>query len=402
MVKFLFNILLMFSVTLFAQSNQKIEQKNSELEGIKSQIINLENDLKSKNIDEKETIKSLEQISHQTHLLQKVIKKLIVEEAEITNEIKEISIKIDNIKDEVESLKQNYSDYVRWLYVNGSDSKWNFLIESNSINQAIMRYKYFNYITSNNEVRVRKLVKRKNELENLTAKLKIKNTEKKKLEAEKLDDINRLDTKKNEKSNLIAKLEKEKRNIEKEIDEKRKYEIEIKSRIAKLIEEERERERKLREARFKNNSTEPIVPEINYAKFENFIELKGKMNWPVTSRKIARGFGENKNSKLKTITLNYGIDIQSKENEKVFAVAEGVVSVIDWIVGFGSIIIVTHKGNFRTVYGHIDNIQVSEGEIVKAGTTLGTVNKSLEGSIVHFEIWDERNYQDPKDWLVRR
>ena len=36
-------------------------------------------------------------------------------------------------------------------------------------------------------------------------------------------------------------------------------------------------------------STETIVPRVNYAKFENFSELKGKMNWPVTSGKITLG-----------------------------------------------------------------------------------------------------------------
>ncbi len=126
------------------------------------------------------------------------------------------------------------------------------------------------------------------------------------------------------------------------------------------------------------------------------------MTWPVASGNIVRDFGENQNKKLKTVTLNYGIDIKSKPNEQVFAVAEGVVSVIDWIVGFGSIIIITHKGDFRTVYGHIDNIEVKENDIVKAGTKLGTVNQSLEGNIVHFEIWDERNYQNPQLWLVKK
>jgi septal ring factor EnvC (AmiA/AmiB activator) len=197
-------------------------------------------------------------------------------------------------------------------------------------------------------------------------------------------------------------LKKSQTNIGKEIDEKRKYEIEIKSRIAKLIEEERERERKFREAKIKNNSVEPIVPKVNYAKFENFLELKGKMNWPVSSGKVVRKFGENKNEKLKTVTLNYGVDIKSKANAEVSAVAEGSVSVIDWIPGFGSIIIITHKGNYRTVYGHIDNIQVNEGDIVKAGNALGTVNKSLEGNIIHFEIWDERNYKNPQHWLVKK
>jgi len=395
-------LIILFPFVIFAQSNNNIALKNNELANIKSRIIELEKDLKDKQVTEAEEIKILEKINHQTHLLNKIIKDIGIEEKKIENRINKISTKVENIKSEVADLKREYSDFVKWLYVNSKDSKWNFLIKSNSFNQAIMRYKYFNYITASNEKKVNLIVENKKKLEKSTLDLKLENEEKRKIEAEKISEIERLTKRRIEKTDLIAKLNKVKRNIEKEIEEKRKYEIEIKARIAKLIEEEREKERKLREERFNNNSTEPIIPKVNYAKFENFSDLKGKMTWPVSNGKIIRDFGENKNQKLKTVTLNYGIDIKSKPNEKVFAVADGVVSVIDWIVGFGSIIIVTHKGDFRTVYGHIDNIEVNENDIVKAGTKLGTVNQSLEGDIVHFEIWDERNYQNPQLWLVKK
>ncbi|MCF6270751.1 MAG: peptidoglycan DD-metalloendopeptidase family protein [Melioribacteraceae bacterium] len=405
MVSIFRNISILFIcgvVITLGQTNQKIEQKSGELEKIKVEIINLENDLKASEENEKKTIKVLEKINHQVHLVNKIIQNLDREEKSIELKINKLSKQIHSLETETKELKLDYAEYIKWLYVNGKEVKWNFLIKSDSFNQAVIRYKYFNYVTEKNEERLANLVIKRKEFEKLSLQLENKNIQKKKLEAEKVEEKNRLSKRELEKSNLIVQLNKNQNNIEKEIDKKRRYEIEIKSRIAKLIEIERERERKLREARFKNKSIEPIVPKVNYAKFENFSELRGKMNWPVASGKVIRKFGENKNKKLKTVTLNYGIDIKSKSNEKVFAVAEGVISVIDWIVGFGSIIIITHKGDYRTVYGHIDNIKVNEGDIVQAGTELGTVNQSLEGNIVHFEIWDERNYKDPQKWLVRK
>lgn len=390
----------MAGIIVFGQTNQKIKQKSEELEKVKVEIINLEKFLKESEEDEKETVKVLEKINHQVHLVNKIIQNLDREEKDIELKISKLSTQIQSLETETRELKSDYAEYVKWLYVNGKEVKWNFLIKSDSFNQAIIRYKYFNYVTEKNEERLSNLVVKKNEFEKLSLQFENKNIQKKELETEKIREKNRLSKRESEKNNLIIRLHKNQNNIEKEIDKKRKFEIEIKSRIAKLIEFERGRERKLREAKFKNKSIEPIVHEVNYAKFENFSELKGKMNWPVASGKIVRKFGENKNKKLKTVTLNYGIDIKS--NGKVFAVAEGVVSVIDWIVGFGSIIIITHKGDFRTVYGHIANIQVNEGDIVQAGTELGTVNQSLEGNIVHFEIWDERNYKNPQKWLVKK
>ncbi len=395
-------IFILFATSVFAQSGKKIEQNNNELRGLKSKILKLETELKCKKEDEVKNVKLLDKINYQTHLLNRMIKKIDVEERGIQSKIAKLKTKIREIENNIDELKKDYSEYVKWLYINGEKSKWSYLLKSGTINQAVIRYKYFNYITEKNESKIKTLVEDEMKLEKLSNNLKAQNIEKQKIEKEKLTEVKRLTTRKNEKIKLISRLGKDKRNIEKEIDEKRKYEIEIKGRIAKLIEESRIRERKLREKRFKNNSTEPIIPKINYAKFEKFSDLKGKMAWPVASGKIIRKFGEIKNAKLKTITLNYGIDIKSNINEKVYAVAEGVVSVIDWIVGFGSIIIVTHNGNFRTVYGHIDNIKVNEDDVVKAGTELGTINQSLEGNIVHFEIWDERNYKNPQKWLVNK
>lgn len=406
MVKIIKNILfalfLLLQTVTFSQTNSNIELKNNELASIKSQILKLENELKDKQANEAQTLKILDKISQQTHLLNKIIREIAFEEQQIEKRISNISNQIEKLKKELSELKKEYSEYVKWLYVNNKESKWDFLFKSDSFYQAIMRYKYFNYITERNTKKVDLINSSQNKLEKSTLALKLENEEKQKIENEKINEVGLLEKKRKEKTELVAKLNKVQKNIEKEIDEKRKYEIEIKARIAKLIEEERENERKAREEKFNKKSTEPFVPKVNYAKFQNFSELKGKMTWPVASGNIVRDFGENQNKKLKTVTLNYGIDIKSKPNEQVFAVAEGVVSVIDWIVGFGSIIIITHKGDFRTVYGHIDNIEVKENDIVKAGTKLGTVNQSLEGNIVHFEIWDERNYQNPQLWLVKK
>ena len=165
-----------------------------------------------------------------------------------------------------------------------------------------------------------------------------------------------------------------------------------------MIEKERERKSRLRT---ENLSSKQPVRDYTYDNFEDFSSLKGQLSWPVKQGKIVRKFGENKNAKLKTVTLNYGIDVDVKKETDVHAVAEGIVSAIDWLPGYGSVVIVTHKDEYRTVYGHITDLNVNEGDKIKAGTVIGKVNDSLEGTILHFEIWSGRNYQNPETWLAR-
>ena len=78
------------------------------------------------------------------------------------------------------------------------------------------------------------------------------------------------------------------------------------------------------------------------------------------------------------------------------------VSAIDWIPGYGSVIIVTHKGDFRTVYSHLGEIFVNEGDKLISGNLIGKVGESLEGNVLHFEIWNSRNNQDPEIWLAKK
>ena len=394
--------LLLVSISIYAQSTNQISKNNSELTKIQSDIKKLQAGLSEMKKDEKESVKMLENINHQSHLLNKVIQKHRREEKQLDKKIKTLTAEIKKIKAEMDELKVDYARYIKWLYMNSHDSKLSFLIQSDSFNQAVVRYKYLNYITDKNEERLELLKSNKLELEQKTEILEVENNKKHLVVTEKRKEQKRLAAREKERNNLIAQLRKNQSSVEKEIDEKRKFEIEIKTRIAKLIEAERQRKIKGHEESIKGESVSSRIPQFDYSNFETFTDLKGNMSWPVASGKVVREFGENKNQSLKTVTLNYGIDIESNPKENVFAVAQGVVSVIDWIPGFGSIIIITHKGEYRTVYGHIVDILVNEGDVVNAGTQLGYVNESLEGHIVHFEIWNDRNYQNPETWLVKK
>ena len=405
MVRSFVHIVLTISILtslLFAQSNDKIKNNNSELTKIQQDIKKLESERSKQKEDEKKSVKILENLNHQSHLLNKVVQKYRREERQLDKKINSLSKEIKSLKSEIEILQDDYARYIRWLYMNAQDSKLSFLINSDSFHQAVVRYKYLNYITDKSEERLALLKGNKKELEDKTVVLKNENEKKHKIVLDKKKEQKKLAKREKEKKGLISQLKKNQTSIGEEIDKKRRYEIEIKTRIAKLIEAERKRKIKHLEGSYKGESVASTIPAFDYSNFENFSDLKGKMSWPVSTGKVVRDFGENKNQKLKTVTLNYGIDIKSNPKEKVFAVAQGIVSIIDWIPGFGSIIIVTHKGDYRTVYGHIVSILVNEGDEVNAGTQLGYVNESLEGDIMHFEIWSERNYQNPETWLVKK
>jgi murein hydrolase activator len=392
-------LLLFLTAITFSQVKDSIKEKNEQLSKVRNEISKLEEELRFKSKKEKESLQSLENINKQNLLLSRLINNLLADEKQKENAIKNIETEIQNVEQHISVLKEQYAKYIVWLYKNRGLSMLRFIFNAESFNQALIRYQYLKYISKQNQLTLNKLLSYRMQLTDLQQDLEGERRAKEILAIQKQDEQATLDKKEEEKKNLISVLKSDQKVITEEISLKRRAEIIIKSIIAKLIEAEREIKKKALE---KKDVAKRLPQFFDYNTFENFVQLKGNLSWPVREGKIVRNFGENRNERLNTVTLNYGIDLAVNPNASVHAVAEGVVSAIDWIPGYGSILILTHRDDYRTVYGHIANISVKEGERIKAGSLIGKVNESLEGNIIHFEIWNERNYQNPEVWLAKK
>ena len=121
--------------------------------------------------------------------------------------------------------------------------------------------------------------------------------------------------------------------------------------------------------------------------------------WPTSSRAVAQGYGMYRNPQTGTTLENPGIDIRSSNGSGVEAVAEGKVSTVTWLPGYGSLVIVDHQNGFRTVYANLANVRVNSGASVRAGTRIGTSGTSIDGEVVHFEVWNGSARLNPLSYL---
>ena len=417
--------ILLIAFTAFQQQKPQIEAKKNELEKIHDEIKDLENQISSKSAKEKKTYTVFENYNKQNYLLGKIITKMKDDERIIQQNINSSKRKISNLEDEIKKLQQNYSKYVLAVYKYGKQNELASLFDAKSVQQALLRYKYLQKFSEKREADLKQFEENKNELQ--ITKLKLEDEKKQKLILvnEKEKEERSLASKINERKKILNALKHDKASLKKELITKKSAEEQIKNLITNLIEEEnrRKKEEAERLAKLekdnKNNiaesnsiaksaETSTETKNVNYnfdldaSDFVSFSQLRGNLNWPIRNGKIVGEFGENINSKLNTVTLNYGIDIKATNDKNVKAVADGVVSVIDWIPGYGSVVIVTHKDSYRTVYSHLDEIYVKEGDKVKTGNLIAKVGESLDGDILHFEIWSSRNNQNPEVWLAKR
>lgn len=98
-----------------------------------------------------------------------------------------------------------------------------------------------------------------------------------------------------------------------------------------------------------------------------------------------------------------GIDVVSKQNESVKAVLDGSVVLATWTTDGGFTIQIQHRNNLVSVYKHNSVLLKKEGDVVRAGDSIGIVGNSGEltdGPHLHFELWHKGKALNPEDFMV--
>jgi septal ring factor EnvC (AmiA/AmiB activator) len=139
------------------------------------------------------------------------------------------------------------------------------------------------------------------------------------------------------------------------------------------------------------------------ASAHGFGGLRGRLGWPVDGQVVGE-FGAQVHPRFGTRTFRSGIDIVVPEGTAIAAVYPGHVVYTGWFRGYGNLIIVDHGGDYFTLYAHAAEFQVTEGDEVKQGQTIGTVGEtgSLQGPRLYFEVRHQGKPQDPAQWLRPR
>ncbi|MFZ7132258.1 MAG: peptidoglycan DD-metalloendopeptidase family protein [Eubacteriales bacterium] len=92
-----------------------------------------------------------------------------------------------------------------------------------------------------------------------------------------------------------------------------------------------------------------------------------------------------------------GVEYSIFENQDVAVSSDGIVLSILTSTYQGKRIVVQHNDQFKTVYDGVENCQVEEGQEVKKGESLGTIEANEEKSkLFFFEVWKDNVAVDPQ------
>lgn len=112
--------------------------------------------------------------------------------------------------------------------------------------------------------------------------------------------------------------------------------------------------------------------------------------WPIaSSHRVTSPFGWRTHPITGRQNLHGGIDIAAPNGTPIMASKTGVVVISQYGSSYGNYVVISHPDGTRTLYAHMSQRNVSAGDTVRQGQTVGLVGStgSSTGNHLHFETW---------------
>ena len=425
---FLLCLTCLFLLDASAQTNKKIQELENQRNELQQQIAESETLLRSTNKDVKSQLDNLALINGQIADRKKYIGAIERDVQSLNGEINTLQRQLNSLQKDLKDKKKKYEASVQYMYRNKSiQEKLMFIFSAENLSQTYRRLRYVREYADFQRLQAVEIERKQKQVEAKKAELELTRAAKEKLLKESEDEKKKLEKQEKEKQTILNGLKRKQRNIQSEINKKRRTADKLNARIDRLIEEEIEKARKRAEEQARKEgkaegnktkakpdpkpaaSTKPAT-KGTVDKFRmntedrqlsgSFEKNKGILPMPITGPYVIVGrygqYAVTKNVRLD----NKGIDIRGKEGAKARAVFDGEVSAIFQYNGLNNVLI--RHGNYISVYCNLSTVSVTKGTKVKTRQEIGTVQKDASGNpVLHFQLRKETAKLNPEVWLGR-
>jgi len=366
----------------FAQTDD-VNEKQKELDRIKREIQQHREKSKQLSSQEKQTAKQLQSLDKELDLAKQYVRKLNDQENTIDRRIGELMIEISGRERTLSGQEKALGKRLREMYKQDPHYSWELLLGAKSMDDAVRRYQFMHVIAQSDAQMIGTYRESKKQLETESSRLGESMQQIAEVRADKEAENKNLEANKKKRQSMLVAIRSEKSKHNDAIADLEKAQAEVQNLLDDL----------------QRRGT----PEKDLPRSGEFAALKGRLMWPV-SGKIIRGYGKHTHPKYGTVTMNNGVDISASSGAPIVAVAAGTCEFVDWIDSFGKCVILNHGGGYYTLYAHVADTSVSQGQKVGKGQVIASVGDtgSLEGYVCHFEIRKGRGALDPAAWLTRK
>jgi septal ring factor EnvC (AmiA/AmiB activator) len=376
---------------VFGQNKTKSQLQKEKQQSVE-RIKEVEKILNETTAKKKNTLGELSALNQRIIEQQNLINSIRKEINLLNGEIRENNDIIQVLDNDLKKLKEEYAAMLFAAQkASNSTTRLTFLFSSESFDQLVMRLRYMEQYGEARKLQAELISQVQAELGQHVKQIESKREEKNKLLADGERENSNLAMLKKKQSGLVKALEKEEKKLKRDLEETRKALAVLDRKINDIIKEEMEREA----LAVKNTKAASV------ALSSSFEENKSKLPWPVSTGFISQRFGRQNHPVLKGIVLqNDGVNIQTKQNEKVKSIFDGEVRSVAFIPAFGSTVIINH-GEYYSVYTGLKEVYVKTGQKVATSQEIGQVISNAEGICeLRFQIRKKFTPLDPQAWLV--
>ncbi len=393
-------VLTLWTHHLPAQDREEMERDKRRIE---QEIVLLNQLLKETQTTAETNLNQLVIINNRIGSRQNLIANINNEISFINRRIAETTREKEQLETELKELKESYARMIYYAQRNrNSYQRMMFLFSSRDFNQAYLRLRYLQQLTRHRQVQAEKIVETAGRLEENIIELETRRAEQQLLLEEQREEMRLLTEEREAQANNVEQLKQKEQELMQRRKEQEQAARQLQQAIERVIAEERRKaEEAARAAGRSATDAFRLSPEEQLIS-TNFAENKGKLPWPLERGIITGAFGEQPHPVLPGIKIvNNGIDISTTRGSRARAIFEGTVARVFPIAG-GYAVIVRH-GEYLTVYSHLSEVFVSNGQRVDVRQDIGLVatDDREAKTFVNLQVWHGNDKQNPADWITR-
>ncbi len=425
----------------FAQTNPSRDELQKQEQSLRKELDEL-NELKNQiQKNKKTTLAQLNVIKSKIAKREALVNSIAQQVALIDNTIAANQQDVSRLNAELDTLKSRYAKSIAFAYKNRSGYEYlNFLFSANTFNDAVKRITYLKNYRQNREAQAKAIALSQLDLNDKINQLGLNKKDRVVVLNVQNDQLKDLVDDRKEQDKIISQLKGKEKEVTAQLKQKEAQRKKMQAALMSIIKREMaEAEKKEKDRLAKQKSTnDAAAPKTEttksstkssgkvgaveggmtktsgarpYSALETTEEgreasisiesSKGSLPWPVDKGNVFVHFGvENIPGTKLNRNADY-IEIAVPKGSSVKSVANGVVKYTGDINGDLTVII--QHGKYFTMSTHLSSTSVSVGQEVKAGTVLGKsgINLEGEGSLL-FILSKEGKSLDPEAWLRSR
>ncbi|OUR98086.1 peptidase M23 [Flavobacteriales bacterium 33_180_T64] len=401
--KFTYIFFFFLVLNSFSVEAQSVKQKALEAKRVKFQkeLKQLNALLFSNKKEEKSVISLVEDLNYKISVRQNLIKVTNDQANLLTREINANQNEISSLRNQLTTLKKDYSEMVVKSYKSKSEqSRVMFLLSSEDFKQAYKRLQYIKQYTDYQKAQGDLIKGKTQKLQELNTDLLRQKKDKNQLVAENRQAKKELEKERKEQEVLMASIRKSMSSYTSKIKRKQQEIDAIDREINRLIKEAIAASNK-KAGKSSLSKGFALTPEAKLLA-KNFVSNKGKLPWPVEKGVVKVRYGTQPSPIDPTVKMkSNGVRIATEKKAKVRAVFQGEVLAVAGQKYQNPTVLIQH-GNYITAYRNLSKVYVKKGDKISAKQVIGEVFTNNEGeTMLGFGVFKDSKPENPASWIYK-